>query len=60
MKELKRLLFWAVAGIVAMVLSVVFSSCRTRTVYTPIEMKVLDSIVYHLSYDYNSFFRAKY
>lgn len=47
MKELKRLLFWAVVGIVAMLISVVFSSCRTRTVYTPIEMKVLDSIVYH-------------
>lgn len=47
MKELKRLLFWAAIGILAMLLSVAFSSCRTRTVYMPVETKVLDSIVLH-------------
>lgn len=47
MKELRNLLFWASVGLLAMLLVFVFASCRTRTVYVPVETKVLDSIVYH-------------
>lgn len=47
MKEFKLLFLWAVIGILAMVISAVFSSCRTRTVYMPVETRVLDSIILH-------------
>lgn len=45
--EFRRLLLWAAIGILAMLLSSMLSSCRTRTVYVPVETKVLDSIVLH-------------
>lgn len=45
--EFRRLLLWAAIGILAMLLVFVFASCRTRTVYVPVETKVLDSIILH-------------
>ena len=45
--EFRRLLLWAAIGILAMLLSSMLSSCRTRTVYVPVETKVLDSIILH-------------